>query len=90
MCNAPGSTRTFSTLGLTLTEQLDVNIGSYSDPLPDEPLFAQIFGIVGDAALDEAFVSNVTDLLQVTANGSGAEISWHVQGNSFESEACRY
>jgi len=81
-CNTGGSTRTFSTQGLTLTEKLGFNYGSYSNPLSWEILFAQGFELLHEPIVQEAVVSKVHDLLVVSKCGSDTQISWEVIGKS--------
>ncbi|CAD6566165.1 MAG: hypothetical protein TREMPRED_002293 [Tremellales sp. Tagirdzhanova-0007] len=77
-CNQPLSTRTFLLGPVTLVEQLDGIIGSYSSPAPWETYFAQLFSLQGDAALGGAAVSSFHNLIQVTAIGNASEFTWDI------------
>ncbi|CAD6587168.1 MAG: hypothetical protein TREMPRED_004674 [Tremellales sp. Tagirdzhanova-0007] len=77
-CNTPGQTHTFSTLGLTLSEKLILDIGSSSHPDPHETFFAQAWQLLGEPSLNGAFISNTFELLRVTPGDCGAEINWDV------------
>ncbi|KAJ9099190.1 hypothetical protein QFC21_004070 [Naganishia friedmannii] len=77
--NTPGATRTFSTLGLTLTERLDQNIGSTSWG-PWQFFFQQKFTLLGNPQVAGASVTNVHDVLKVYPVWGGSKISWTVTG----------
>lgn len=84
--NSPGSTRTFSTLGLTLTERLNLNIGSSSGSTPYLPVFYQQFTLTGQYEIYGTLVSGVQDFLSVTAKGKDSKIEWDVIGCSNNTE----
>ena len=67
---------------MALTERLDGIIGSYSTPAPWETYFAQLFSLLGDAALGGAAITNFHNLIQVTAVGNASEFSWDIIGES--------
>ncbi len=79
-CNYPLSTRTFSTLGLALTEKLLLNYGNSVAPNQKEQLFFQAFELLGNPQLAGTSVTQVHDLLKVTNSDAGAQIIWIVQG----------
>jgi hypothetical protein len=75
--NTPGATRTFSTLGLTLTERLDQNIGSTTWG-PWQFFFQQKFTLLGNPQVADVSVTNVHDVLKVYPVWGGSKISWTV------------
>ncbi|CAD6585016.1 MAG: hypothetical protein TREMPRED_004012 [Tremellales sp. Tagirdzhanova-0007] len=77
-CNSPGQTHTFSTLGLTLSEELYLSIGSSSNPDPYETFFAQAWQLLGEPSLNGAIISNTFELLKVTQGDGGAALTWDV------------
>ncbi|KAL7423513.1 hypothetical protein Q5752_001093 [Cryptotrichosporon argae] len=81
-CNTAGSTRTFSLLGLTLTEKLELNVGSSSAPAKWETYFVQVFELLGNPQVLATSVTAVHDLLQVETKGSGTYITWDTVGCS--------
>ncbi|ORY35373.1 hypothetical protein BCR39DRAFT_509129 [Naematelia encephala] len=81
-CNAHESTRTVSTLGLSLTEQLVLNTGSASSPAPWQTLFVQAFELVGNPQVAGASFTNVHDLIKVSKVGTATEVHWEVIGCS--------
>lgn len=87
--NSPGSTRAFSTLGLTLTERLNINVGSSSGSTPFLPIFYQQFTLTGSYEIYGTVVSGVQDFLSVTRDGSGSKIEWDVIGCSNNTETSR-
>lgn len=88
--NSPGSTRTFSTLGLTLTEKLNINIGSSSGSTPLLPLFYQQFSLVGTYEIYSTKVSGVQDFLSATKTADGStKITWEVIGCTTGVETAR-
>lgn len=77
--NMPSAVRTFSSLGLTLQEKLNFNLGSVR-PTPYQNYFYQQFSLSGEPQVAGTKMSNVQNFFSVSANGANTHMEWQVVG----------